>query len=231
MNLEEFKEIEDIVENKNFKERNQVKYQVVKTAGITANFINIGLMFNIVLFLAEQWTKEFSFSGKSFITVSVVLLLLSIAEYLKRFLIYEAFLNSYINSWKNGNVNLKSKIQLFVAGLIIVLSGFTAINGTKQLADKSEKVETVTDNNYDEELKILKQQQDNDDKETNSTYNPKIKKFPIHDTEGLKELTSTKLEELKNHKKIYDDAKLELDKKYSKVTNRSQSSNSYIVFN
>ena len=230
MNLEEFKEIEDIVENKNFKERNQVKYQVVKTAGITANFINIGLMFNIVLFLAEQWTKEFSFSGKSFITVSVVLLLLSIAEYLKRFLIYEAFLNSYVNSWKNGNVNLKSKIQLFVAGLIIVLSGFTAINGTKQLADKSEKVETVTDNNYDEELKILKQQQDNDDKETNSTYNPKIKKHPIHDTEGLKELTSTKLEELKNHQKIYDDAKLELDKKYSKVTNRSQSSNSYIVF-
>ena len=46
----------------------------------------------------------------------------------------------------------------------------------------------------------------------------------------MKELTSTKLEELKNHQKIYDDAKLELDKKYSKVTNRSQSSNSYIVF-
>lgn len=230
MNLEDFKEIEDIVENKNYKERNEIKFKSVKVAGITANLINIGLMFNIVLFLAEQWTKDFSFFGKSFMVMSVVLLLLSIAEYLKRFLIYEAFLNSYINNWKNGTVNLKSKIQLFVAGLIIILSGFTAINGTKQLADKSETVETVTDNNYDIELKKLQETKQESDTETNSTYNPKIKRHPVHDTEGLKELTSTKSKELENHKLTFDNAKVELDKKYSKVTNRSQSSNSYIVF-
>lgn len=230
MNIEDFKEIEDIVENKNYKERNEFKFKSIKVAGITANIINIGLMFNIVLFLAEQWTKDFSFFGKTFLVTLIVLFLLSIAEYLKRFLIYEAFLNSYINSWKNGNISLKSKIQLFVAGFIIILSGFTAINGTKQLADKSEKVEIVTDNNYDVELKQLQKEQKDADNETDLTYNPKIKKHPIHDTEGLKVLTDSKKQELEKHLTTFNNAKLELDKKYSKVTNRSQSSNSYIVF-
>lgn len=230
MNQEEFKEIEDIVENKNYKERNEIKFKIIKFAGITANIINIGLMFNIVLFLAEQWIKDFSFFGKSFVIISIVLVLLSIAEYLKRFLIYEAFLNSYINLWKNNSVNFKSKLQLFVAGLIIILSGFTAINGTKQLADKSEKVEIIQDSNYDTELQKIKDKKQEADNETNSTYNPKIKKHPSYDTEGLKELTSTKSKELSNHQLTFDNEKLELDKKYSKVVNRSQSSNSYIIF-
>ena len=230
MNQEEFKEIEDIVENKNYKERNEIKFKIIKFAGITANIINIGLMFNIVLFLAEQWIKDFSFFGKSFVIISIVLVLLSIAEYLKRFLIYEAFLNSYINLWKNNSVNFKSKLQLFVAGLIIILSGFTAINGTKQLADKSEKVEIIQDSNYDTELQKIKDKKQEADNETNSTYNPKIKKHPSYDTEGLIELTSTKSKELSNHQLTFDNEKLELDKKYSKVVNRSQSSNSYIIF-
>ena len=98
MNIEDFKEIEDIVENKNYKERNEFKFKSIKVAGITANIINIGLMFNIVLFLAEQWTKDFSFFGKTFLVTLIVLFLLSIAEYLKRVLIYEAFLDSYVDS-------------------------------------------------------------------------------------------------------------------------------------
>lgn len=230
MNQEDFKLIEDIVENKNYKERNEIKYNVIRFGGISANIINIGLMFNIVLFLFEQWVIDYNFFAKSFIITSGVIILLSIAEYLKRFLIYDAFLNSHISNFKNGNLSLKSKSQLIVASIIIILSGFTAINGTKQLADKSEKVEIVSDNDYNKELKQIQEKKNQDDLETNNTYNPKIKRHPTHDTEGLKELTTTKSKELDNHLLEFNNAKAELDKKYSKVTNRTQSSNSYIVF-